>query len=55
MRDEFVPPKPKEFDRKEPISFSTVVCAIFREAVVSSGLLKLILGATKEWFIIRVE
>jgi hypothetical protein len=52
---ELVPPNPNELDRKELISFLVVFEAIFSFEVNSSGSSKLILGATKEFSIIKIE
>src|ERR1700754_5105502 len=55
MREELVPPNPKELDKNIFISFSTVSVARFNLAEYSSGFSKLILGATKEFSIISIE
>ena len=46
---EFVPPKPKELERKTSMFLSTVIGVMFRFAESSSGVSKLVFGATKEY------
>lgn len=51
----FVPPNPKEFDRSRSIFFSTVLSAMLSFWECSSGVSKLMLGATNERCIMSVE
>ena len=52
---EFVPPNPKEFDKKQ-FKFCCFVSAIILIfAVISSGFSKFMLGAMKLFFIINIE
>src|ERR1700749_5086456 len=55
MREELVPPNPKEFDRKVSISFMTVLVAMLSLAEYSSGFSKLMFGAINEFCIISME
>ena len=55
IKHEFVPPNPKEFERKRSISFGVVLEIIFSLAVISSGSSKLIFGAINELCIIIKE
>jgi hypothetical protein len=55
ISDEFVPPKPKEFDRKALISQGVVLVAMLSLAVTSSGFSRLIFGAAKPFVIMMVE
>jgi hypothetical protein len=55
IRVEFVPPKPKELDRNTSIFFSVAFVTIFNLAESSSGVSKLIFGATNEFCIMSKE
>lgn len=52
---EFVPPKPKELDRKVSKCLDTRFAGIFNRAESSSGFSKLMWGAIKPFFIISME
>lgn len=54
-RAEFVPPKPKEFERNASKEAGVVSRMMFMQAVASSGCSKLMFGAIKPSFIIRTE
>ena len=55
MRVEFVPPKPKELDRKVSKGLSIVRAGIQSLEESSSGCSKLMFPAMKPLFIIRIE
>jgi hypothetical protein len=55
MRDELVPPKPKELDKNILKSLLIVVFVIFNLAAAPSGFSRLILGAINPFCIISME